>query len=80
MVKVNFIVVDAFSPYTAILDRPWLHAMGVVSSTLHVKVKYPTREGVAKLVECQSVAKQCMVAAVDHRIAKIGSLGMAPML
>ena len=37
-VKVNFIVVDAYSPYTAILARPWLHAIGVVSSTLHTKV------------------------------------------
>ena len=40
-VQVNFIVVEAYSPYTAILARPWLHAMGVVSSTLHLKVKYP---------------------------------------
>ena len=40
-VEVNFIVVEAYSPYTAILVRPWLHAMGVVSSTLHLKVKYP---------------------------------------
>ncbi|XP_075665413.1 uncharacterized protein LOC142635083 [Castanea sativa] len=37
VVSVDFIVVDAFSPYTAILARSWLHAMGVVSSTLHVK-------------------------------------------
>ena len=41
-IRVNFIVVEAFSPYTAILARPWLHAMGVVPSTLHLKVKYPT--------------------------------------
>ena len=40
-VEVNFIVVEAYSPYTAILVRPWLHAMGIVSSTLHLKVKYP---------------------------------------
>ena len=40
-VEVNFIVVEAYSPYTAILVRPWLHVMGVVSSTLHLKVKYP---------------------------------------
>ena len=40
-VEVNFILVEAYSPYTAILVRPWLHAMGVVSSTLHLKVKYP---------------------------------------
>ena len=33
-IRVNFIVVEAFSPYTAILARPWLHAMGVVPSTL----------------------------------------------
>ena len=41
VVEVNFIVVDAYSPYTAILARSWLHVMGVVSSTLHLKVKYP---------------------------------------
>ena len=35
VVEVDFIVVDAFSPYTAIMDRPWLHSLGVVSSTLH---------------------------------------------
>ena len=41
-VQVEFIVVEAFSPYTAILARPWLHAIGAVSLTLHLKVKYPT--------------------------------------
>ena len=42
MVKVDFIVMDAYSTYTAILTRPWLHAMTAVSITLHMKVKYPT--------------------------------------
>jgi len=41
VVEVDFIVVDAYSPYTAIVARSWLHALGVVSSTLHQKVKYP---------------------------------------
>ena len=41
MVEVNFIMVDAYSPYTAIVVRPWLHALRVVSSTLYQKVKYP---------------------------------------
>lgn len=40
-VQVDFIVIEAYSPYTAILARPWLHAIGAVSSTLHLKVKYP---------------------------------------
>ena len=35
VVEVDFIMVDAFSPYTAIMGRPWLHSLGVVSSTLH---------------------------------------------
>ena len=40
VVKVNFIVVDAYSSCTTIVARPWLHALGAVSSTLHLKVKY----------------------------------------
>ena len=35
VVEVDFIVVDAYSPYTAIVARPWLHALEAVSSTLH---------------------------------------------
>ena len=35
VVEVDFIVVDAFSPYTAIVAKPRLHALGAVSSTLH---------------------------------------------
>jgi len=46
-VMVNFIVVNAFSPYTAILGRTWIHAMGAMPSTLHIKVKFPTKVGVA---------------------------------
>ena len=41
VVEVDFIVVDAYSPYTAIVTKPWLHTLGAVSSTLHQKVKYP---------------------------------------
>ena len=40
VVEVDFIVVDAYSPYIAIVARPWLHALEAVSSTLHQKVKY----------------------------------------
>ena len=38
VVEVDLIVVDAYSPYTAIVARPWLHTLGAVSSTLHQKV------------------------------------------
>ncbi|XP_023883684.1 uncharacterized protein LOC111995973 [Quercus suber] len=45
-VVVKFILVASFSPYTTILGRPWIHAIGVVLSTLHVKVKFPTDQGI----------------------------------
>ncbi|XP_075665145.1 uncharacterized protein LOC142634761 [Castanea sativa] len=44
VVEVDFIMVDAYSPYTAIVARPWFHTLGAVSSTLHLKVKYPSSD------------------------------------
>ena len=41
IVEVDFIVVDSYSSYTAIVARPWFHALRAVSFTLHHKVKYP---------------------------------------
>ena len=35
VVEVDFIVVDVFSSYTAIMGGPWLHTLGAISSTLH---------------------------------------------
>ena len=43
VVEVDFIVVDAFSPYTVIVARPWLHALGAVSSTLHRRLNIRSR-------------------------------------
>ncbi|XP_075670500.1 uncharacterized protein LOC142640325 [Castanea sativa] len=62
-VQVNFIVVMAYSPNMAILARPWHHEMGVVSSTLHVMVKYPIRGNVGVLLASQLVARQCLMSA-----------------
>lgn len=45
-VMVNFVVVNSFFPYTAILGKPWIHAMVVVPSTLHVKVKFHADHGI----------------------------------
>ncbi|XP_050249055.1 uncharacterized protein LOC126696339 [Quercus robur] len=67
VVEVDFIKVDAYSPYTTIVARPWLHALEAVSSTLHQKVKYPSNGQVKEIVGNQSMARQCMVAAILHR-------------
>ncbi|XP_075655076.1 uncharacterized protein LOC142625277 [Castanea sativa] len=56
-VMVNFIVVGYFSPYTTILGRPWIHAMEVVPSTLHVKVKFHTDQRIAVVRGDQQVVR-----------------------
>ena len=68
VVEVDFIVVDAFSPYTAIMGKPWLHTLGAVSSTLHQKVKYLFGDQVLEILGSQSVARQCLVAAIQHKL------------
>ena len=67
IVEVDFIVVDAYSPYTAIVARLWLHALGAVSSTLHQKVKYPSEGRVKEVIGDQAMARQCMVSAISPR-------------
>ena len=56
-VMVTFIIVRSFSLYTTILGRLWIHAMKVVPSTLHIKVKFPTEYGVAVVRGNQRVAR-----------------------
>ena len=67
VMDVDFIVVDAYSPYTAIVARPWLHALGVVFFILHLKVKYPSGDQIEELVGRQFVARQYLVAAIMHQ-------------
>ena len=50
VIEVDFIVVDTYSLYTAIMARPWLYAMEDVSSTLHLKVKYLLVDPVEELI------------------------------
>ena len=66
VVEVNFIVVDAYSPYTVIVAIPWLHTLGAISSTLHQKVKYPSGDRIEELVADQSMARQCLMSAILH--------------
>ena len=59
-VEVDFIVVDAYSPYTTIVARPWILTLGAVSSTLHQKVKYPSECQIKEILGDQAMAWQCM--------------------
>ena len=66
-VEVDFIVVDAYSPYIAIVARPWLHTLRAVSSTLHQKIKHPSEGKIEEILGDQTMARQYMVAAIQHR-------------
>ena len=68
IVEVNFIVMETYSPYTAIVGRPWLHTLGIVASSLHQKVKFPSGDQVLEIRCCQSTARQCVVVAILHRL------------
>ena len=64
-VMVAFIVVASFSLYTTILGRPWIHAIRAILSTLHVKVKFRTEQGIAIVWGSQQVVRQYLVAAIN---------------
>ena len=67
VVEVDLIIVNAFSPYMAIVARPWLYALGAISLNLHQKVKYPLEDRIEELVGDQSMAWQCLVSAILHQ-------------
>ena len=68
IVEVNFIVVDTYFPYTTIVGRPWLYTLGAVVSSLHQKVKFLSEDQVFKIHGCQPTTRQCVVAAISHRL------------
>ena len=67
-VEVNFIVVDTYSPYTAIVGRPWLHTLEAVASSLHQRLKFSLGDAVHEIRGSQSMARHCVVAAVSHQL------------
>ena len=66
-VEMDFIIVDAYSPDTVIVARPWLHTLGAVSSTLHQNVKYPSEGQIEEILGNQAIAWRCMIAAIRHK-------------
>ncbi|GAU42123.1 hypothetical protein TSUD_350970 [Trifolium subterraneum] len=63
-VKVKFLVVDCPSLYNCIIGRPTLAELFAVSSTIHLKLKYYTKDGqVATINGDIEVARRCFEAA-----------------
>ncbi|GAU51417.1 hypothetical protein TSUD_88720 [Trifolium subterraneum] len=63
-VKVKFLVVDCPSMYNCIIGRPTLAELFAVSSTIHLKLKYYTKDGqVATINGDIEAARRCFEAA-----------------
>ena len=78
-VTVTFIVVALYSPYTVTFERPWIYAIGAVLSTLHVKVKFLTEQGIAIGRGNKQVARQCLVAAANRETKQKESTEEIPL-
>ena len=78
-VTVTFIVFASYSPYTAILGRPWIHVMGEIPSTLYVNVKFHTKQGIVIVRGNQQVAQQCLVTAVNREIKQKEPIEEVPL-
>jgi hypothetical protein len=63
----EFWVLNSYSPYNAILGRPWLHKMKAVPSTLHQRLRFLTPEGIMEVRGDQVMAKQCLIAAAQQK-------------
>ena len=58
--KIKYLVVNAPSAYNILLGIPTLNRIGVVPSTRHMKVKFPSMEGVVITIRSdQKEAKKC---------------------
>ncbi|XP_041004162.1 uncharacterized protein LOC121249525 [Juglans microcarpa x Juglans regia] len=74
---VDFLVVKAHSSYNVILGRPSLNQMRAVTSTYHLKVKFPTGSGVGEMRDFRSdlrVGRRIRAA----RSSKTGTRGGTP--
>ncbi|GFZ05117.1 hypothetical protein Acr_17g0006890 [Actinidia rufa] len=60
----DFIVVDCPSPYNAILGRPTLGGIKAITSTYHLKMKFPTLTGIGEVKGDRKVARQCFISAM----------------
>jgi hypothetical protein len=48
------------------MGRSWLHKIKAIPSTLHQKLRFPTKDGVIEINGDQVAAKQCVLAAAKR--------------
>jgi hypothetical protein len=59
IIMVKFLLIDRPSAYNAILGRTALNDLKAITSTSHLKTKFPTERGVGEVRGEQGMARQC---------------------
>lgn len=67
---VDFLVVDCPSAYNAIMGRPTLNKMKVITFTYHLLTCFPTKEGVREVRGDMAVTRECYVASLKRKELK----------
>ena len=62
--EIDFLIFDCPLTYNIILGRPALNRLRAVTSTYHLKVKFPIAHGVGKIKGDQVLARECYQAAL----------------
>ena len=58
---------DQPSAYNIIIGRPTLNRLKAITSTYHLMMKFPTDNGIAIMLEDQSMARMCYILGVDGK-------------
>ncbi|GJU46546.1 hypothetical protein Tco_1203812 [Tanacetum coccineum] len=58
-VIMEFVVVKSPSPYNALLGRMGTRSLGVVASTIHSMIKFPTSNGIATIATTRETLREC---------------------
>ncbi|GKC74452.1 reverse transcriptase domain-containing protein [Tanacetum coccineum] len=58
-IPMEFVIIKSHSPYNVILGRTGLRSLGVVASTIHSMIKFPTSNGIAMMTTKREILKEC---------------------
>nr|XP_016507180.1 PREDICTED: uncharacterized protein LOC107824887 [Nicotiana tabacum] len=62
--EAKFYVIEGYMRYNALFERPWIHSMMAVPSTLHQMLKFPTPGGIKTIYGEQPAANE--IFAIDE--------------
>uniref|UniRef100_A0A2N9EWT7 Reverse transcriptase RNase H-like domain-containing protein n=1 Tax=Fagus sylvatica TaxID=28930 RepID=A0A2N9EWT7_FAGSY len=63
--KVDFLVVDCPSAYNVIIGRPTLNRLRAVTSTYHLLVRFPIKNGIGEMRGDQAMARECYLTSIN---------------